>query len=37
MPGNPYDQASRYLAKLEPAPFIAWLMGIPPTDLIFRG
>ena len=24
---NPFDQASRYAAKLDPAGFLAWLLG----------
>src|SRR5262245_50968506 len=36
MPRNVFDQASRYLAKLEPAAFLCWLLGWPATELIFR-
>ena len=37
MASNPFDQACRYLARLEPAPFLAWLLGIAPDRLKFRG
>ena len=36
MAQNVYDQACRYLAKLEPADFLCWLLGLPPDALLFR-
>ncbi len=36
MTANPYDQACRYLAKLEPAAFLAWLLGLEPASFRFR-
>ncbi len=33
---NPFDQAGRYLAKLEPALFLAWLLRLTPAQLRFR-
>ena len=36
MASNPYDQECRYLAKLEPAPFLAWLLDLAPTAFHFR-
>ncbi len=36
IPPNPFDQACRYLAKLEPVALIAWLLGISPTQFAFR-
>ena len=36
MSANPFDQACRYLAKLDPIAFIAWLLGIPATQFAFR-
>ncbi len=33
---NPFDQAGRYLAKLEPALFLAWLLGLTPSQFRFR-
>jgi hypothetical protein len=37
MTPTPYDQACRYLAKLEPPAFLAWLLDLPPDQLGFRG
>ena len=37
MSTNPYDQASRYLAKLDPAGFLRWLAPGLVTTLSFRG
>ncbi len=36
MAANPYDQASRYLAKLDPPPFLAWLLRLRREALAFR-
>src|SRR5260370_35248914 len=36
MSSNPYDQACPYLAKLEPAAFLAWLLGLSPASFHFR-
>ncbi len=36
MTANPYDQACRYLAKLEPAAFLAWLLGLERASFRFR-
>src|SRR4051812_40352111 len=36
MTANPYDQACRYLAKLEPAAFLGWLLGLKPAAFRFR-
>jgi hypothetical protein len=37
MSRNRFDQASRYAAKLEPADFLAWLLGVPALPLPFAG
>jgi hypothetical protein len=37
MSRNRFDQASRYAAKLEPACFVAWLLGTPALPLPFSG
>ena len=36
MSSNPFDQACRYVAKLDPVAFIAWLLRIPPSRFNFR-
>src|SRR4051812_7170501 len=36
MSANPFDQASRYLAKLDPSSFLGWLLGLPPDAFRFR-
>ncbi len=36
MPQNPFDKASRYLANLDPAAFLAWATGVPAERLAFR-
>jgi hypothetical protein len=36
MPPNPFDQACRYLAKLDSIAFMAWLLGLLPTRFGFR-
>lgn len=35
MSPNPFDQACRYLAKLEPALFLAWLLRLSPREFRF--
>ena len=37
MTPTPYDQACRYLAKLEPHAFVAWLLDLPSEQFRFRG
>jgi hypothetical protein len=34
---NPYDQASRYLVRLDAAGMLAWLLGLPPKAFAFVG
>ena len=34
---NVYDQASRYLAKLDPPGFLCWLLELPTDAIVFRG
>jgi hypothetical protein len=34
---NVYDQAARYVIKLDPPGFFAWLFGLIKTALVFRG
>src|SRR5215204_4195943 len=36
MPFNPYDQASRYLARLDAVGFLAWLLGVPASSFAFE-
>jgi hypothetical protein len=36
MPLNVYDQAARYVAKLDAPGFLAWLLGLPPDQFLFR-
>ncbi len=36
MSTNPFDQACRYLAKLDPVAFLAWLLRIAATQFAFR-
>jgi hypothetical protein len=36
MATNPFDQASRYLAKLDPPAFLGWLLRLTPAQLVFR-
>lgn len=35
-PGNPFDKAARYLAKLYPAAMIGWLLGLLVDQFVFR-
>ena len=37
MAPNPYDQASRYAAKLDPPGFLRWLIKRLPPSVAFRG
>ena len=37
MSSNPFDQASRYLAKLDPPALLGWLLRLPPEQVRFRG
>jgi hypothetical protein len=37
MTPNPYDQASRYTAKLDPPDFLCWLLPGPAAPAMFRG
>lgn len=37
MSPNPFDQASRYLAKLEPPGLLGWLLRLPADQMRFRG
>jgi hypothetical protein len=37
MPANPFDQAARFAAKLDPAEFLSWSLGLPPERLGFAG
>ena len=37
MATNPFDQASRYAAKLDAAGHLAWLLRLAPAALPFRG
>jgi hypothetical protein len=37
MPENYLDQASRYLATLDPPAFLGWLLGLAPHEFAFRG
>ena len=37
MPGNHFDKAARYAAKLDPPGFLGWLLGLPPGELGFVG
>jgi hypothetical protein len=37
MSANPFDQASRYLAKLDPPAFFAWLLRLGDDRFCFRG
>jgi hypothetical protein len=37
MSRNPYDQASRYAAKMDPAGFLCWLLRVMALPLPFRG
>jgi hypothetical protein len=37
MAQNPFDKASRFTAKLDPASFLAWATGLPAERLDFRG
>jgi hypothetical protein len=37
MSPNPFDQACRYLAKLEPVAFLGWLLELPSDQVCFRG
>lgn len=37
MSPNPFDQASRYLAKLDPPGLLGWLLPLPADQLRFRG
>ena len=34
---SPYDQASRLAARMDPAGFLGWLLGLPPAAFAFRG
>jgi hypothetical protein len=34
---NVYDQASRYLARLDPAGLVSWLLGLPAEAFAFEG
>ena len=36
MAANPFDQASRYLAKLDPPAFLAWLLRLALSAFVFR-
>jgi len=36
MAQNVFDQACRYLAKLDPLEFLRWLLGLPAGSMIFR-
>ena len=36
MSPNQFDQACRYLAKLEPVAFLAWLFELSPEQFHFR-
>jgi hypothetical protein len=31
MPINPFDQACRYLARLDPVALLSWLLNLPPS------
>jgi hypothetical protein len=37
MPANPFDQASRYFAKLDSEDFLGWLLGLTLSQFAFRG
>src|SRR3954471_3454254 len=37
MTPNRFDQAARYLAKLEPVLFLCWLLKVPADAVLFRG
>lgn len=37
MARNYYDQAGRYLVKMDPHPFLCWLLDLPMDALVFRG
>ena len=33
---NPFDKAARYAARMDPDGFLAWALGLSPTDFAFR-
>ncbi len=37
MSQNVFDQAARYLAKLDRVPFLCWVLELQPADFVFRG
>lgn len=37
IPGNPFDKASRRLAKMDEVTFLAWATGLPDTVFAFDG